>query len=471
MVGVRAKSRKVKEGLGQKKITESFPIRRRNARLGKSSKLDQVSKEVPEDEYVLASPERRKVPFKVVEHQTDILETEIATGKGSITKEESEMDLSVKIESQQVDKTEVGIIEELVVVSGPTEEIEVEEIEEEIGEIEEIEEEEQEEPPPFSEDDLDPKALSLDHQEEIRVPAYQRLSHLLKEDLPLPPAFELLEKILHVMDNVIVLAEGRNQPAIFHRTARAAESLLGRRIDLAHLNELQSFGLWYELKKTSLVWEGKRTASFLMAFPEPSTSSYLYQRRERLHSLLLEKTKERHSSFLKSIGAKLPDGAQLVRWHPKFDLAFVSTSEEIVVAEIKEAKPIDAGRILEVKQIKGSLLDRIRAKEAASQMQSMSVDLEAQKVKREREDLFALAEHLAILFGTANGKKSLLLGDILPRLQNATSKRNTELIESLNKLEGRLPEWFERLDSGGVAVLRLKKGHGLGEIRQQIFDL
>lgn len=153
------------------------------------------------------------------------------------------------------------------------------------------------------------------------VPAYQRFSHLLEEtSLPLPGHFKLLDRVLGALDSVCMVAGGRDQPVIWAKTVRALESAVGRRVEERHLRQLQALGSFYETRPVRVISEGRRVSSLALELPEVATHELLRERRRRLQIALLERVHQAHDAFLKEIGAVLPPGAIIRRWHPRFDV-------------------------------------------------------------------------------------------------------------------------------------------------------
>ena len=298
-------------------------------------------------------------------------------------------------------------------------------------------------PIPTSNSPLLPRSLSPSHDlcisstEEIiaaslpLVPAYQRFAHLVttgKASLPLPNKFVMLEKTLNALDSLCVVTMGRGgQMAIFHKALKTIEASVGRRVELKHLQMIK--GLLadgedgaYKMKRVKIVMEGKKLQSISLELPRKATHEYLAKRREHLREKLFGLVMEEHEKFLERNESKLPMGAILKKWHPKFDLEGISDPPVVDLfdeqatkeKELEEAKSKTPAAILEaiesvkakegdkdaiesvptppLPKVKSSVLERIRKKQKEAELAKMTVDPVKESLKLRYERLLSFSE-------------------------------------------------------------------------------
>jgi cell wall assembly regulator SMI1 len=340
------------------------------------------------------------------------------------------------------------------------------------------------------------------------VPAYQRFAHLISgpSSLPLPKDFSLLIKILGALDSLCMLNAGRDQPVIFHRALKSLESSVGRRIELNHVRQIHAVFMNEALGNTSspfkyrsmvIVHDGRRTDTVVFDLPEMATHEYLAGRRAELQRRLILIVSDHHEKFLESINVKLPVGARLKSWHPKYNLESVEALPSMEIVEkvekvetqVKVTVPKEVKTVLEaidshtpvnanssrdpkaeiVPTSKSSVLERIRVKQREAELSLMTHDPVKEARKKSMEVLLSFSEVVAILFANLN-KSSLLLGDALSRIMQGSKSAlsSAEVIERLGDLGKIVPDWVRIVTSGTVKTLRIDKSVTLQTVHDQI---
>lgn len=286
--------------------------------------------------------------------------------------------------------------------------------------------------------------VSLTDEQLPAVPAYQRFAHLISGPRPLalPSKFILLERILGAIDSVCMLAAGRDQPVIFHKSVKSWEATVGRRVELLHLQQIhgifsdETLGtpqVPFLYRPMSIVWMGKRTETFALELPEAATHDYLYARRAELLRRLTAIMQAEHANFLQSINVQLPVGAKLRSWHPKFNLdsvpdlfpAELFPPKEVKRAALKvptevalvvdafekpqEVSPASTSHSTLTAKASNSVLEKIRAKQRRAEVELMTHDPVAETLKRTRETLLEFTETIAMYVSLVGGSSDHLV--------------------------------------------------------------
>lgn len=251
----------------------------------------------------------------------------------------------------------------------------------------------------------------------------------------------------------------------------------------------------YIIRPTHIIHQGRRTASYALAFNEKLSQADLIDRREKLHSSLLDKVMEHHREFLKSIDVEIPDGAKLKSWHPKYDLESVPDlpmtefeqsasfpSNKSTPSQIKEVLPPTSSKptpsaaeiVDKVKSTdkKPSLLERIKMKQKNNEINQMVGNAEGSSSKElEVQQLQELADNLSFLFGTAQ-KSALPLGDITSKISlgSKTALSSTDIISRIKRLEEVIPSWLQFVTSGSTQVVRIDRSFTMKSVKDSIFQ-
>lgn len=373
----------------QTKITDAFSLTRK-------SRQTPLAKEDVESTSVTTTPQPRRtktVPGTVagglVMGKDEILPSEITDEETKSALEQTFNDetISPSIKAKEVLATKVAP-KEPVSIKAPTKELEVasKTVESVI---------------PFN----------------VREPAYLKYSHLLSQStvnsgtLPFPKSFSILEKLLTALDGLCMLAGGRDQPVIIHRVLKSLAASIGHRIEMDMITTLEkvfdsdklapSPRILYSKRPVKAVLDGRRIDSFIYEIAGKSDHDTLADRRLELTKRLACALHAKHDEFLSESKIKLPEGAKLVKWHPKFDLEAVGeailaehrepTTIALAIPEstpdvIKEAieassptNPAPSTTWGKVEEKKMSVLERIKAKELQASLAKMTKNPELEK--------------------------------------------------------------------------------------------
>lgn len=332
-------------------------------------------------------------------------------------------------------------------------------------------------------DPLEPSAV--DTVEPLVQPAFEKFADLLAGPVAprfaLPERLDLLRRIQAALESVLQLAGDRDQPAVFHRIKKAAENIIGRNITTEHIGQILHLAVTpLVIRPTHIIHQGKRTASFTLGFPGKLGQAELLDRREKFRAALVDWVRVQHDKYLETIGVRLPSGARLRSWHPKFDpettpdipISDVLGSSDIaavpthVPSQIEEAvrtsaptTPTRAETVYSEQPSKPmSLLERIKAKERQSQVAEIIASPAKHNATPDHAVLAEMVDRLAFLFASA-GKSSLLLGDITQRLTAASKAPVSpqDVIQRISRLAVLVPEWVQQTKTGAVHIVKITK--------------
>ncbi|KAH3774263.1 DNA replication factor Cdt1-like [Dreissena polymorpha] len=275
-----------------------------------------------------------------------------------------------------------------------------------------------------------------------KVPAYERFHHLTTESPPtltLPYKYRLLSEHFRGMDQVVSILHNRNEVCTFSKLKTAVQELNKRNFEEHHLGQIKTvFPEAYELRQEKGLpnAQGFRNPGYQLtveARPHPNEetgargtfkASDLLTRRNHFNNSLINVVKKHHKKFLANLDRPLsiPD-EKITRWHPRFpldevpdiditplpsppDVQMYQTARDVLentcgktlspkveaalkstADEAEKSKPAPKPTPTttpvkadpSVKGIPQSLLEKIRSKEAAKAVESLTRDPKAEK--------------------------------------------------------------------------------------------
>lgn len=314
----------------------------------------------------------------------------------------------------------------------------------------------------------------------------------------------------------------RNETITFKKIKPAVQELLRKNFTLQYLEQIQniypeaytfaqekirSFGMkqeQYELVVTPTVSREEKSG-------ERMGAGLLLDRRNKLHKLLIEKVKDYHHEFLMNLEQPLNiPKEKLTRWHPEFDLEKVteiertplpeapnadklSTAKDVLtkaqdmfncnprmekalkrLAEYKEKHSNDPPIIPEPKEsilkgIPSSLLEKVRARQAAKALEVMTRAPEKDKEAEKYAQLPDLAKYTRNIF-VSERKSVLPLETVINKLNNSfRSSFTASQLESLLRLLGSLlPGWLVFHEIRQAAFVKLSKETDMTKILNKL---
>lgn len=376
-----------------------------------------------------------------------------------------------------------------------------------------------------------------------KSPAYQRFTSLVlpaSAALSLPFSYRCLAEIFRCVDAVGSMLYKRKEVITFRKLKPAVQEMLRRNFTDHHLAQIKrvypaayvfhqekcrNFGSTskmdqYDLTLTPVLCsnvEGCENSTGLLKF----TSDLLLQRRQTFHKYLLEKVKDYHEDFLRSLDPPLTiPRDKLTRWHPEFGIDQVpdiepdtlpeapnvdkyysakdvlekarnlfscnlrmekalqtvceeSSQSEIPTTLTKSPHLISGPATLPVstilKGIPKALLEKIRAKQAAKALQAMTRSPAQDHVAIQYLRLPELARILRNLYVTE--KKSILPLDFtLEKLGNSYREKlpRAELEEHIHLLRNTVPGWLEMHYIRKTNYLKLSKNADMGPVMRKL---
>lgn len=346
-------------------------------------------------------------------------------------------------------------------------------------------------PPPL--DQVSDAAAVLPTQTPIKyVPAIQSQHAVLAArklgipfsalKLPLSPEGAFLDALLGHLDHAISLAQSRGQPTVFARLLPSLERVMGKRITAEHLEQICA--LWPEAFQREPCWtiaEGRKIRSERLTL----NAGDAIERRVRFRWVLIQRLAEAHRDFCqRELG--LPEAdvgvASLEAWHPRFALnegCSLKQHQRDAPSLLQTPSPSTEeadNRESPSKQppaVVGSLLERIKAKQATAELAKIKKQGEASPesiLDQKRRSLCAIIDRLVILYASTR-KSSLSMQFVLERL--ATSPPLTQA--HLETLHGILPKWLHIVHADealkqGPLIVRIDRSQGTRDLKASVMS-
>lgn len=379
-------------------------------------------------------------------------------------------------------------------------------------------------------------------------PAYQKFMHLVetsKTALHLPFKYRQLIETFKCLDSVCAMFFNRKEVITMKKLKPAVQRMLRRNFTETHLAQIKhlypeaynfnqmkmrNYGSaskqdYFQLVVTPNV-EGVPNNKMLQidednilqsALSNAMNPHVMTERLQKLQRILLERTKDEHEKFLKSLDPPIVlDKQKLTRWHPSFDLEecpdielaslpqppnvekyssakdILSTARNLFNCATpleramdryetktceQQEKPapteteIAANKEVEnlLKGVPKSLLERIRAKQAAKALDAMtrrpSQDEEATMYSRLPE----LSRHLRNVFITER-KGVLTLEIVIKKIQNSfrTSMTCKDIENHLKLIVKVCPQWIGFHEVRKTMYLKIAKDMDMGKVIEKL---
>lgn len=381
----------------------------------------------------------------------------------------------------------------------------------------------------------------------VKIPAYQKFQHLSspgKPSLTLPYHYRSLAELFRSIDTVCSILYNRKETITFSKVKPAVQEMIRKNLDEHHFAQIKFiYPEAFELSCEKMKLFGTRNEKYeLIIKPHVPGSemnpTLLIERKRKLFNSLIEKVKDYHNEFLKSLEPPMdisPD--KITRWHPEFDIEKIpdiekanipqppqeeklTTGQEIlekarelfncntrmeraleklkkVQEERKEAeKSSPISNILKnvpqeiiaknisldnkpkiqqnsiLKGIPQSLLEKVRAKQAAKALDSMT-----RSTNQEKESLIysRLPDIARLMRNTyvAEKKGVLTLEEVIAKLNNSYRSHltNTEIEQHLRLISKSVPGWLIFHEFSGTLYVKLSRDGDMKKVMSRLEQL
>lgn len=174
-------------------------------------------------------------------------------------------------------------------------------------------------------------------------PSKKILKDTAKPALTLPFKYRYLAEMFRCIDTVCQILYNRKETITFKKLKPAVEEMLKRNLTDKHLCQIKHIypdAFEFSQEKLRVFGAGMKQEQWeLVLRPiiedgDHFTSDILLQRRRKLFSKLLDKTKAYHQEFLSTLDPPLIISKErITRWHPEFDIEKVP---DIELAELPQ---------------------------------------------------------------------------------------------------------------------------------------
>ncbi|KAJ8942003.1 hypothetical protein NQ314_010232 [Rhamnusium bicolor] len=351
------------------------------------------------------------------------------------------------------------------------------------------------------------------------------LEEASKPALTLPYKYRYLAEMFRCIDTVSQILFNRKETITFRKLKPAVEEMLKRNLLEKHISQIRHIypeAFKFQQEKVRVFGSGMKQEQWeLVLIPnignaEHMNSDILLERRRRLFSILINKVKDFHNEFLNSLDPPLIIAKdKITRWHPEFDIERVpdielatlpqspledklTTGKEVLekarqmfncntrmeqalqklkhVAETStlpaentepEEKPTSV-----LKGIPKALLEKVRQKQAAKALVSMTRSADKEKEVMLYSRLPELARLIRNLF--VSEKKSVLpLDVVVEKLGNCyrAHLNKTEMEEHLKVISEEVPNWLIFHDIRNCIYLKLAKNADLSLVINKLENI
>ncbi|KAK4877124.1 hypothetical protein RN001_009630 [Aquatica leii] len=253
------------------------------------------------------------------------------------------------------------------------------------------------------------------------------VTSVIKDSLTLPYKYRRLAEVFRAMDTVCQILYNRKETITFKKLKPSIEQMLKVTITAKHLSQIRSIypnAFDFQQQKLREFGTGTRREQWELVLTPliknelTMTSQVLLERRRELFSILIEKVKDYHDEFLSTLDPPMKVvRAEIKRWHPQFDLEKVPDIESLPLPEppnqeivttgnqvlekarnlfncntrmeralerLKEVQPSQSAEpeIREESVLKGipkALLEKVRQRQAAKALESMTRSVDKEK--------------------------------------------------------------------------------------------
>ncbi|XP_030760643.1 DNA replication factor Cdt1 isoform X2 [Sitophilus oryzae] len=317
-----------------------------------------------------------------------------------------------------------------------------------------------------------------------------------KPGLTLPYKYRFLAEIFRAIDTVAQILFNRKEVITFRKLKPAVEEMLKRNFMEKHLAQIKTVypdSFVFSQEQLKLFGMGMRAEQWELVIKpnigdnDSMTAEHMLERKRKLYNILLDKVKDYHQEFLMTLDVPLQiPKDKVTRWHPEFDIEKVpdfelssipqapcedkittgkdvlerarvlfncNTRMETALQKLKEAKqtqtPVPAADTCKampqslLKGIPPALLEKVRQKQAAKALLSMTRSADKEKEVQIYSRLPELARLTRNLF-VSEKKSVLLLETVVDKLGNCYrgNLTKTEMEDHLKVIATEVPSWM-----------------------------
>lgn len=342
----------------------------------------------------------------------------------------------------------------------------------------------------------------------------------LKSGLRLPYKYRTFSEIFRAVDVVAQIMYNRKEMITFKKMKPAVEEMLKRTFSEKHLSQICGiYPTAYKFSQEKLRDFGTGTRNEhwnLILNPNienggEMTSQVLLNRRRNLQDKLINLTKTYHNEFLLSLTPPITvNSDKILHWHPEFDLEKVPEIEQAKLPQKPHEETLTSGKqVLEkaremfgcntrvekaltrlkefqeksstteeqpvlpetslLKGIPKSLLEKVRQRQAAKALLTMTRSVDKEKEVQIYSRLPEIARLMRSLFVTE--KKSVLQMDtVIEKLRNSYRcfLNKTEVENHLRIISNEIPEWLIFHNVRGLIFLKLSKNADLSTVIKKL---
>lgn len=352
-------------------------------------------------------------------------------------------------------------------------------------------------------------------------PAKSQILELPQTSLTLPFKYRRLLEFFKNIDTIVQIMFNRNETVTFRKLKPGVEELLKRNLYEKHLAQIKSLypdSFIFKQEKLRVYGVGVRHEQWELVI-EPKinqrimSADVILERKRNFHTILLEKTIDYHNEFLLSLEPpmNIPKD-KLKRWHPEFNLESIPDIEETPLPQAPEEQKLTTGKeVLEkakslfncntrmeealarLKDVKTNdvatetissqpsslfkgipkcLLEKVRQKQAAKALQSMT----RSTVKEKEAQLYGRLPEIARLtrnLFVAERKNVLHLDVVLEKLSNSFSSFLTkdDMENHLKTISKEVPGWLDFHNIRGNTYMKISKNADLSLVLTKLNSL
>ncbi|XP_014279229.1 DNA replication factor Cdt1 [Halyomorpha halys] len=364
---------------------------------------------------------------------------------------------------------------------------------------------------------------------------YSHLSSKDKSSLVLPYKYRVLAETFRAIDAVVSMMFNRNETIFFSKLKTSVQQMSKKNLTETHLGQISTiYPTAFEFKQEKLrqgpgqapkyelsirpllektsgdtSGENEKSESSLM------TPSMSLERRRKMYDALLNLTKDHHQEFLNTLDPPMNlDKNKVTRWHPEFEVDSVpdivpsllplppnvekfSSAKDVLnkARDIFMCNPRMASALEKnssqpqaqnttsaaasipaltsaLKGIPKSLLEKVRAKQAAKAASMLTRNPEAVKRRIEYSRLREIARIVRNTF-IAEKKTVLPKSLLLDKLSSSYREILTpnDMTHHLNLLMESSPEWMTTINNRGEIYLKILRELDLSVIHENIDKL
>lgn len=355
----------------------------------------------------------------------------------------------------------------------------------------------------------------------VNIPAYQRLQHLTspgKSFLTLPYSYRYLAELFRSIDTVCSILFNRKETITFSKLKPAVQEMIRKNLEEHHLAQIKSvYPEAFIFTREKMRVFGSREDKYELVIKPmiPSLNedkvtmnpSILLERRRKFFNVLIENVKKYHNEFLLSLEPPMVISKdKLTRWHPEFPIDKIPEIEKSILPQPPEEEKLSTGReVLEkaktmfncntrmeralerlkkiqelkdtstqitsnatvstsasvpsaLKGIPQSLLEKVRAKQAAKALDAMTrcpnKDKESLMYSR-LPDIARLMRNTYVV----EKKGVLALEEVINKLNNSYRSflTNSEIEQHLRLIAESVPGWLVFHEIRGTLFVKLSR--------------